>query len=109
MNETGINIDAGTLIMYLIQAIILILMILLVRMFRNGGTKDENGKKRFIPNPGYGSKCIEHEGILRENKTSIGYIVKTLESDEKTIKELGKKVDTGFNQMNELVRKAVKG
>jgi len=108
MNGTGINIDVGTLIMYLIQAIILILMILLVRMFRNGGPKDENGKKRFIPNPGYGTKCIEHEGTIIKHETSIEYIVKTLESDQRTIKELDKKVDNGFFQINRLIQKALK-
>lgn len=104
----GITIEVGTLIMYLIQAIILILMILLVRMFRNGGPKDENGKRMFIPNPGYGTKCIEHEGSLVKHETSIGYIVKTLETDQETIKSLDKKIDAGFNQMNALVRKAIK-
>jgi len=107
MNETGMNIDVGTLIMYLIQAIILILMILIVKMFRNGG-KDENGKKINNPYPGYGSKCIEHEGEIVKHETSIGYIVKTLEVDQKTIKDLDKKVDSGFLQTNRLIQKAFK-
>ena len=108
MNGTNLSIDVGTLVMYLIQAIILILMILLVKMFRNGGPKDANGKRRFIPNPGYGTKCIEHEGQLVKHGTSIEYIVKTLESDQKTIKTLNNKVEAGFNEVNRLIQKALK-
>lgn len=107
MNDGGgVMIQVGTLIMYLIQAIILVLMILLIRMFRNGG-KDSNGK-RINPNPGYGTKCIEHEGMIVKHETSIGYIVKTLEADQKSINALNNKIDTGFNHINALIQKALR-
>lgn len=83
----GIEINAGTLVMYLIQAVILILIILLIKIYRNGGLKSPmNG------NPGKAKTCIEHGEKITEHDTVLKHLCKDIDEEKSDRKQFRKDV-----------------
>ena len=71
------EIPAGQLILYLFQAIILLLLILLMRMFRNEGTKNlGNG------GPGKATICIDRGEKIQKHETELSHLIKDLDEEK---------------------------
>ena len=69
--------EAEQLILYLFQALILLLLILLMRMLRNGGTKDlGNG------GPGKATICIERGEKIQKYDTELLHLIKDLDEEK---------------------------
>ena len=71
------EIQASQLILYLFQAIILLLLILLMRMLRNGGSKNPgNG------GPGKATICIERGEKIQKHDTELLHLIKDMDEEK---------------------------
>lgn len=93
-------INAGQLIQYLIQAVIVLLLILLMKILRNGGSRTVKQEE-----PGKAEVCIERGEQLQKHETELEHLIKDLDEEKENRKQFRKDISTNIGNVFKELRK----
>ena len=94
------EITAGQLIQTLFSTVIVLLLILLLKMLRNGGSKNPGDG-----NPGKAEVCIKRGKVIQRHDTELEHLIKDLDEEKEDRKQFREEMLGNFKTVFTELRK----
>lgn len=99
------ELSTAQLIQILFSTVITLLLILLLRMLRNGGSRIPAGPQPAAEEPGKGEICMERGETIQKNKIELEHIIKDLEEEKEDRKLFRRDISTAIGNVHKELRR----